>query len=123
MNCPNCGKEMYDNRQKKASGEYKATYPDFTCKDKTCIDPLTEKRSAVYLPKDTIPPKAKDERIKAEVRQGDETAGASYVMRYAVDLVIAYKDTPEKIPAAFEQAKKGFLVLYPVFKFPLPKTE
>lgn len=34
--CPQCGGEMYDNRAKKASGEFKPTSADFTCKDKSC---------------------------------------------------------------------------------------
>lgn len=34
--CPTCGGEMYDNRAKKASGEFKPKSPDFTCKDKEC---------------------------------------------------------------------------------------
>ena len=34
MNCPDCGGEMWDNRPKKASGDYKPNAPDFSCKDK-----------------------------------------------------------------------------------------
>jgi hypothetical protein len=34
--CPICGGEMWDNRPKKASGEFKPTAPDFKCKDKEC---------------------------------------------------------------------------------------
>ena len=34
--CAKCGGAMWDNRPKKASGEYKATSPDFACKDKNC---------------------------------------------------------------------------------------
>lgn len=34
--CPACGKVMWDNRPKKASGEYSEKSPDFKCKDKTC---------------------------------------------------------------------------------------
>ena len=32
--CPKCGGAMWDNRKKKASGDYKATRSDFSCKDK-----------------------------------------------------------------------------------------
>lgn len=32
--CPSCGGEMWDNRAKKASGEFKKTGPDFSCKNK-----------------------------------------------------------------------------------------
>ena len=48
--CPQCGGEMYDNREKKASGQFKPTSADFTCKDKQCKN---EKgfRSGVWLPK------------------------------------------------------------------------
>lgn len=32
--CPACGGEMWDNRAKKASGQFKANSPDFACKDR-----------------------------------------------------------------------------------------
>jgi len=31
--CPQCGSPMWDNRPKKASGEYKPNAADFTCKE------------------------------------------------------------------------------------------
>lgn len=34
--CPVCQSSTYDNRKKKAAGEYKETYPDWTCSLKTC---------------------------------------------------------------------------------------
>lgn len=35
--CANCGgSEFYDNRPKKASGEFKPNAPDFKCKDRGC---------------------------------------------------------------------------------------
>lgn len=34
--CPLCKGKVWDNRPKKASGEYSAKAPDFKCKDKTC---------------------------------------------------------------------------------------
>ncbi len=34
--CPDCGGEMWDNRPKKASGQFKPTAPDFKCKDESC---------------------------------------------------------------------------------------
>lgn len=34
--CPKCGGPTWDNRPKKASGEYKVSAPDFSCRDKTC---------------------------------------------------------------------------------------
>ncbi len=34
MQCPDCGGAMWDNRSKKASGEFKPTSPDHACKDK-----------------------------------------------------------------------------------------
>lgn len=36
MNCPKCGSEVWDNRPKKQSGAFKATSPDFSCKNKAC---------------------------------------------------------------------------------------
>ena len=32
IHCPTCGSEVWDNRERKASGQYKPTYPDFRCK-------------------------------------------------------------------------------------------
>lgn len=34
--CPKCGGKVWDNREKKASGEYKETSPDWSCADKEC---------------------------------------------------------------------------------------
>lgn len=34
VDCPACGGPMWDNRPKKASGEFKPNAPDFACKDK-----------------------------------------------------------------------------------------
>lgn len=34
--CDKCGGAMWDNRAKKASGEFKDSSPDFSCKDKQC---------------------------------------------------------------------------------------
>jgi predicted nucleic acid-binding Zn-ribbon protein len=34
--CPKCGGEMWDNRAKKASGQFSSKSPDFSCKDKVC---------------------------------------------------------------------------------------
>lgn len=37
MECPKCGQPVWDNRQKKVSGQFKANAPDFACKNKdTC---------------------------------------------------------------------------------------
>lgn len=36
MECPECGGPCWDNRPKKASGEFKANAPDYKCKDKNC---------------------------------------------------------------------------------------
>lgn len=45
MVCPKCGGECWDNRAKKASGEFKASAPDGKCKNKEC-------GGSVWLPKD-----------------------------------------------------------------------
>lgn len=34
--CPICGSDMWDNRPKKRSGQFKANASDFRCKDKAC---------------------------------------------------------------------------------------
>jgi len=35
-NCPTCGGEMWDNHERKASGQMKANAPDYKCKNKEC---------------------------------------------------------------------------------------
>jgi len=47
--CPNCGGQMWDNRPKKASGEFSPASPDFKCRDKACggvIWPAKDKKIA-----------------------------------------------------------------------------
>jgi hypothetical protein len=34
--CPECGGDMWDNRKKKANGEFSSKSPDYACKDKNC---------------------------------------------------------------------------------------
>lgn len=34
--CPTCNGQMWDNRPKKASGQFKPNAPDFACKDRSC---------------------------------------------------------------------------------------
>jgi len=34
--CPMCGSEMWDNRPKKATGEFSKKSPDFKCKNQEC---------------------------------------------------------------------------------------
>lgn len=36
VRCPNCGGQMWDNRPKKATGEFNPAAPDFKCRDKSC---------------------------------------------------------------------------------------
>lgn len=39
--CTKCGgSEFWDNRPKKASGQFKATSPDFKCKNQACGEPV-----------------------------------------------------------------------------------
>lgn len=47
--CPNCGGGMWDNRPKKAAGEFSPASPDFKCRDKACggvIWPAKDKKIA-----------------------------------------------------------------------------
>ena len=62
MLCPICQKEMWNNMDKKASGEYGAKTPDYKCKDKECkyeFDKVSnqwvasEYVTSVWLPKGT----------------------------------------------------------------------
>ncbi len=50
--CPDCGGQMWDNRAKKASGEYAANRPDFSCK-KRAGNP--DCKGAIWPPKDAHP--------------------------------------------------------------------
>lgn len=43
--CEKCGGAMWDNRPKKASGEFKPNSPDFACKDKTCKHAVWEEKA------------------------------------------------------------------------------
>ena len=36
MNCPKCNSEMWDNKPKKASGEFKSNSPDYKCRNASC---------------------------------------------------------------------------------------
>jgi hypothetical protein len=47
--CPICNGRVWDNRQKKADGEYKPTYPDWSCAENTCK--TDGRRTAGYLTK------------------------------------------------------------------------
>lgn len=42
--CPTCSGDMWDNRAKKASGEWASNRPDFSCKDRGC-------KGAIWPPK------------------------------------------------------------------------
>ena len=58
MECPKCGKSMWDNRSKKASGEFNPKSPDYACKDKACGGAIwpekdTEASNAHSLPSKT----------------------------------------------------------------------
>jgi hypothetical protein len=50
--CPDCGGPMWDNRAKKASGEFASNRPDFSCK-KQNGDP--DCRGAIWPPKEHMP--------------------------------------------------------------------
>ena len=50
--CPDCGGQMWDNRAKKASGEYAANRPDFSCK-KRAGNP--DCKGAIWPSKDAHP--------------------------------------------------------------------
>ncbi len=50
--CPDCGGQMWDNRAKKASGEYAANRPDFSCK-KRAGNP--DCKGAIWPPKGAHP--------------------------------------------------------------------
>jgi hypothetical protein len=52
--CPACQGQMWDNRPKKASGEYSPKAPDFKCRDRECDGKLWPGQ---------WPPKAKQEEL------------------------------------------------------------
>lgn len=51
IDCPKCGGGMFDNREKKASGEFSERSPDLKCKDKECDLALWLGRWAATLEK------------------------------------------------------------------------
>lgn len=57
MQCPKCNSDVWDNRQKKASGQFKANAPDFSCKNKSqCGWTSYPERGAAVAPQPHIPP-------------------------------------------------------------------
>ena len=61
MICPMCQSPMWDNKEKKASGEFKATSPDFSCKNKDCHHGIwpEKPKSAPLKPSTEIKPPTK----------------------------------------------------------------
>ena len=58
MQCPKCNGEMWDNRAKKQSGEFKESSPDYACRDKAChegiwLKDLKEKPEVIKEPPKT----------------------------------------------------------------------
>lgn len=47
--CPKCNGAMWDNRREKAEGTRPANAPDFRCRDKACVDPQTQRTTALWL--------------------------------------------------------------------------
>ena len=43
--CPKCNGLMWDNRAKKASGEFKSNSPDYACRDKECGNAIWDKET------------------------------------------------------------------------------
>lgn len=48
--CPVCKGPMWDNRPKKATGEYSAKSPDWKCKDKSCDGVVWPKNEVLFPP-------------------------------------------------------------------------
>jgi hypothetical protein len=98
--CPICGKEMWDNREKKASGEFKTTAPDFRCKEKTCEGVVwPEKKELPPTPHTT--PKTQEpirealpdwESIKVKEQEGMMRMSA---LKAASEVVSAYISRPD----------------------------
>ena len=53
MLCPVCNSPCWDNRAKKASGEFKSTAPDYKCKDKNCEGVIWPEKDEPKPPKRT----------------------------------------------------------------------
>lgn len=68
LNCKRCGKNVYDNREKKASGQYRPNAPDFACsgckyvgylnKDNKVVWQAPKKKVVKESPATTYTPKA-----------------------------------------------------------------
>lgn len=90
--CPKCGGGMWDNRAKKASGEFKPTSPDFACKDKKC-------KQGVWLEKEAETP-AVDAMTLQDALDAAAVVGAITVEQSArIEDVIAEAD-PDHMSAA-----------------------
>jgi len=69
MQCPKCGGEMWDNRQKKADGTFKANAPDYKCKLDSCAEvvwPDKDEQGAGPPPMREQPPVEDEQDAPAE---------------------------------------------------------
>ena len=100
MQCPKCNGEMWDNRAKKQSGEFKESSPDYVCRDKACHE-------GIWL-KDL---KEKPEVIKELPKSngnGDNKAD-TMLFSYAKDIVVAEIAQGTSFPEdPFDRAINGF---------------
>jgi len=82
MNCPECGGDMWDNRKKKESGQFKSNAPNFSCKDKECGGRVWDDGVDEPVFEGTKKPKSKPKATNGDSQR-------MMAMSYAKDVVVA----------------------------------
>ena len=137
--CPNCGGPVWDNRAKKASGQFTPKSPDFTCRDKECAWAMwpTENpvRANTYTKRPQAAPTAAPTQPTAasaptrqQVAQRREQVRAAYgdcvdwVLANAVPSAAAAGATVDVQAMAFSVFKATYGVARE-FAFPAPRQQ
>jgi len=85
MICPKCKSEMWDNREKKKTGEFKSNSPDYACRNENCkhvIWPKLEPNAEPQVAKVMSTPRAKqavdwDKKDEFHARQTAANVGST----------------------------------------------
>lgn len=106
MQCPKCKGDMWDNRPKKRSGEFKPNAPDFACKDKSCggkIWPSEERNDGPANPFNEPEWAKEQEKVERQatkaIKQGDSDADILLLLEQRMNLCLA---TSERVTAKNE---------------------
>lgn len=90
MVCKKCGAKAWDNRAKKASGQYKSTSPDFVCSNKVCgMIGYVNKNNKLVWSEPRNKTAAKSVATKSNYTPKSNVISASYYGAWAANLAIA----------------------------------